>query len=32
MVRKLIEEAEKSQECPNPRLVVRQSVGAKNVL
>jgi len=32
LVRKLIEEAEKSQDRPNPRLVVRTSVGAKNVL
>jgi len=32
MVRKLIEEAEKSQDRPNPRLVVRPSVGAKNDL
>jgi len=32
LVRKLIEEAEDSQDHPNPRLVVRPSVGAKNVL
>ena len=32
LVRKLIEEAEESQDRPNPRLVVRPSVGAKNVL
>jgi len=32
LVRKLIEEAEDSQDRPNPRLVVRPSVGAKNVL
>ena len=31
LVRKLNEEAEKSQDHPNPRLVVRPSVGAKNV-
>ena len=32
LVRKLIEEAEESQDRPNTRLVVRPSVGAKNVL
>jgi len=32
LVRKLIEEAEKSQDCPNPRLVVRPTVGPENVL
>ena len=32
LVRKLNEEAEESQDRPNPRLAVRQSVGAKNVL
>ena len=32
LVRKLIEEVEDSQDRPNPRLVVRPSVGAKNVL
>jgi hypothetical protein len=32
LVKKLIKEAEKSQDCPNPRLIVRPSVGAKNVL
>ena len=32
LVRKLIEEAEDSQDRPNPRLVLRTSVGAKNVL
>jgi len=32
LVRNLIEEAEKSQDCPNPRLVVRPSVGARYVL
>ena len=32
LVRKLIQEAKKSQDHPNPRLVVRPSVGAKNVL
>ena len=32
LVRKLIEEAEESQDHPNPRLVVTTSVGAKNVL
>ena len=32
LVRKLIEEAEESLDRPNPRLVVRTSVGAKNVL
>ena len=30
-MRKLIEEAEENQDCPNPRFVVRPSVGAKNV-
>ena len=32
LVRKLIEEVEDSQDRPNPTLVVRPSVGAKNVL
>jgi hypothetical protein len=32
LVRNLIEEAGKSQDCPTPRLVGRPSVGAKNVL
>jgi hypothetical protein len=32
LVRKLIDEAEDSQDRPNTRLVVRPSVGAKNVL
>ena len=32
LVRELTEEAEKSQDHPNPRLVVRTGVGAKNVL
>jgi len=32
LVRKLIEEAEKSQDCPKPTLVARPSVGTKNVL
>ena len=32
LVRKLIEEAGKSQDRPNPRLVVRSSVGPENVL
>ena len=32
LVRKLIEEVEESQDRPNPTLVVRPSVGAKNVL
>ena len=32
LVRKFIEEAKKSQDHPNARLVVRPSVGAKNVL
>ena len=32
LVRKLIQEAEESQDRPNPRLVVKPSVGAKNVL
>ena len=32
LVRKLIEEAEKNQDRPNPRLVVRPSVGARHVL
>ena len=32
LVRKLTEEAENSPDHPNPRLVVRPSVGAKNVL
>ena len=31
LVRKLTEEAEENQDCPNPRFVVRPSVGAKNV-
>ena len=31
LVRKLIEEVEKSQDHPNPRLVVTPSVGAKNI-
>ena len=31
-VRKLIEEAEKSKDHPNTRLVVRPSVGARHVL
>jgi len=32
LVRNLIEEAGKSQDCPNPRLVGRPSSGAKDVL
>jgi hypothetical protein len=32
LVRNLTEEAGKSQDCPNPRLVGRPSAGAKNVL
>ena len=32
LVRKLIEEAGKNQDCPNPRLVVRTSVGPENIL